>query len=89
MTFFARHTDKFSWVRPKAGPIAFPKLLKGEIETFCDELVHKSGVLLLPGTLYEHPGNHVSTWLDSHFRLGFARRNLPEALARLDEFLKQ
>lgn len=87
--FFARHSDRFSWVRPHAGPIAFPKLFSGEVETFCDELVHESGVLLLPGTLYDHPGNPVSTALDHHFRLGFARKNMPEALARLDEFLGQ
>ncbi len=78
--FFGRHRDLFTWVRPKAGPIAFPKLLRGDVETFCDELVNESGVLLLPGTLYDHPGNH--------FRIGFARQNLPEALARLDEYLK-
>lgn len=64
----------------KSRAIAFPKLLTGQVETFCDELVHKSGVLLLPGTMYDHPGNH--------FRLGFARQNMPEALARLEEFLK-
>jgi aspartate/methionine/tyrosine aminotransferase len=78
--FFARHADRFSWIRPKAGPIAFPSLLTGEIESFCDELVHESGVLLLPGTLYDHPGNH--------FRVGFARRNMPEALSWLEAFLQ-
>ena len=78
--FFSRHADLFGWLRPKAGPIAFPKLMRGDIDEFCDELVHESGVLLLPGTLYDEPGNH--------FRLGFARKNMPEALARLDEFLK-
>lgn len=79
--FFTRHSDRFSWVRPTAGPIAFPKLLNGDVETFCDELVHESGVLLLPGTIYDHPGNH--------FRLGFARKNMPEALGRLEECLNQ
>ena len=78
--FFARHADNFAWVRPKAGPIAFPHLLRGEVETFCDELVKKSGVLLLPGTLYDHPGNH--------FRVGFARRNMQEALMQVDRFLE-
>jgi aspartate/methionine/tyrosine aminotransferase len=78
--FFSRHSDLFAWVRPTAGPIAFPKLLKGEVETFCDELVNESSVLLLPGTLYNHPGNH--------FRIGFARQNMPKALAQLDEYLK-
>jgi len=78
--FFARHVNRFKWVRPEAGPIAFPRLVEGNIETFCDELVQESGVLLLPGTMYDHPGNH--------FRIGFARKNMPEALEQLDKFLK-
>jgi aspartate/methionine/tyrosine aminotransferase len=78
--FFARHADRFQWVRPKAGPIAFPRLLEGDIEEFCDDLVQESGVLLLPGTQYDHPGNH--------FRIGYARRNMPEALEQLERFLK-
>ncbi|MCL5611963.1 MAG: aminotransferase class I/II-fold pyridoxal phosphate-dependent enzyme [Chloroflexi bacterium] len=74
-----RHADLFSWVRPRAGSMAFPRLLKGDIETFCDELVHEAGVLLLPGTTYDDTANH--------FRLGLGRKNLPEAVARLEEFL--
>jgi hypothetical protein len=35
-------------------------------------------VLILPGSIYEHPGNH--------FRVGFGRRNMPEALGRLERF---
>jgi aspartate/methionine/tyrosine aminotransferase len=77
--FFAAHPDRFEWVRPKAGPIAFPKLLGEDIEQFCHRLVTETGVLLLPGTMYDHPGNH--------FRLGYARRNMPEALERLEGFL--
>jgi len=79
--FFARRADRFAWVRPKAGPIAFPCLLKGDVESFCDELVHESGVLLLPGSMYDHPGNH--------FRVGFARQNMPSALTQLEQFLDQ
>jgi aspartate/methionine/tyrosine aminotransferase len=79
--FFSRNADRFSWVRPKAGPIAFPHLLKGDVEAFCDELVHESGVLLLPGSMYDHPGNH--------FRVGFARKNMPPALTQLEQFLDQ
>jgi aspartate/methionine/tyrosine aminotransferase len=78
--FFERHAYRFQWIRPKAGPIAFPRLLDGDIESFCDELVQESGVLLLPGTLYDHPGNH--------FRIGFARKNMPEALDQFERFLK-
>ena len=77
--FFSQHTNQFTWIRPKAGSIAFPKLLDGDIDEFCDELVQESGVLLLPGTLYDHPGNH--------FRIGLARKNVPEALTQLEKFL--
>jgi aspartate/methionine/tyrosine aminotransferase len=77
--FFKAHADRFEWVRPLAGPIAFPRLIDGDIGQFCHQLVTSSGVLLLPGTMYDHPGNH--------FRLGFARRNMPQALAQLEQFL--
>jgi Aspartate/tyrosine/aromatic aminotransferase len=79
--FLARHADRFEWVRPKAGPIAFPRLIGEEVEQFCQKLVSAAGILLLPGTMYDHPGNH--------FRLGFARKNMPEALTHLEEQLKK
>lgn len=78
---FSRHSDMFTWVRPQAGSMGFPKLLQGDVETFCDELVKKAGVLLLPGTMYEDRGNH--------FRLGLGRKNLPQAVERLEEYLKK
>jgi aspartate/methionine/tyrosine aminotransferase len=77
--FFVDHAGRFEWVRPKAGPIAFPKLIGGEVEQFCHQLVTSAGVLLLPGSMYDHPGNH--------FRLGFARKNMPQALGQLEAFL--
>jgi aspartate/methionine/tyrosine aminotransferase len=80
--FFARHAGRFTWVRPKAGPIAFPRLLSplnGGIEAFCHDLVTRAGVLLLPGTVYEDAGDH--------FRIGFGRATLPQAVARLEEYL--
>ena len=48
------------------------------IDDFARELVDEEGVLILPGSIYQHPGNR--------FRIGFGRRNLPEALARLERF---
>lgn len=78
--FFADHGELFSWDRPKAGSIAFPELLRGDAEEFCSDLVQKAGVLLLPGTLYGSGYNN--------FRIGFGRRNMPEALKRLEEYLE-
>jgi aspartate/methionine/tyrosine aminotransferase len=59
--------------------MAFPRLLKGDVEEFCDRLVKKAGVLLLPGSLYDGSRNH--------FRLGLGRKNLPQAVEKLEEFL--
>lgn len=79
-TFFEKRADQFSWVRPQAGPIAFPKLLRGDVDAFCHDAVTNAGVLLLPGTLFDDTGNH--------FRIGFGRQNMPDALAQLERFLE-
>jgi aspartate/methionine/tyrosine aminotransferase len=77
----ASHPERLAWVRPRAGAIGFPRLLDDEpVERFCDRLREREGVLLLPGTVYGHAGNHV--------RLGFGRADCGDALARLDAFLR-
>lgn len=78
--FFGAHQELFLWHRPKAGSIAFPTLLQHQVDEFCAELVRKKGVLLLPGTLYG-PGFNS-------FRIGFGRRNLSEALKRLEQYFR-
>ena len=78
---FSRHSSLFSWSRPKAGSMCFPKLLQGDVESFCDDLVKKVGVLLLPGSMYDEENNH--------FRLGLGRKNLPQAVERLEEYLSK
>lgn len=78
--FFAGHADRFHWSRPRAGSVAFPMLLKGRVDEFCTDLVEKAGVLLLPGSLYEQGMNA--------FRVGFGRKNVPEALRQFDAYLK-
>ena len=70
-----------TWHRPRAGAIGFPRLLGDEpVDDFCARLRAEQGVLLLPGTVYGHAGNH--------FRIGFGRLGTPAALARLDAFLQ-
>ena len=78
-SFFTQHQDTFQWIKPVAGPIAFPRLLTEDVDRFCDRLVRQAGVLLLPGSVYDHPHNH--------FRIGFGRANMPEALEQLESFL--
>ncbi len=77
--FIGRHADLFQWIPPRAGSMAFPGYLGGSVDAFCDKLVREAGVMLLPGSVYDEHENH--------FRLGLGRDNLPEALARLEEFI--
>jgi aspartate/methionine/tyrosine aminotransferase len=78
--FFTDHADRFAWVRPRGGSIGFPRLLGDEpIDAFVARLVETEGVLLLPGSQFGHPGNH--------FRIGFGREDLPQALERLAAFV--
>jgi aspartate/methionine/tyrosine aminotransferase len=80
--FFRRRSAWFSWLRPRAGSIGFPRLLADvPVDEFAAGLVEAEGVLLLPGSQFGHPGNH--------FRIGFGRENLPEALARLEAYAER
>lgn len=78
--FFKTHEALFNWQPPKAGTIAFPGIrFDGDVEDFCIDLVEKQGVLLLPGNYYDY--GH------KNFRLGFGRKNLPQALERLEMYI--
>jgi aspartate/methionine/tyrosine aminotransferase len=78
---FAAHRGRIEWVRPRAGSIGFPRYLGEEgIDAFSDRLVREQGVLLLPGRVYDYGSGH--------FRIGFGRTNLPEAVQRLDRQLR-
>jgi aspartate/methionine/tyrosine aminotransferase len=76
--FFEAWVDRFTWVRPRAGSVGFPRLtVPGvEIDDWAAGLVEAEGVLLLPGSQFGFGGNH--------FRLGFGRTDLPEALEGLE-----
>jgi aspartate/methionine/tyrosine aminotransferase len=76
--FFEAWPDRFTWVRPRAGSVGFPRLtVPGiAIDDWAAGLVEAEGVLLLPGSQFGYGGNH--------FRLGFGRTDLPVALERLE-----
>ena len=77
--FFGRWRGVFEWSRPRGGSIGFPVLTAGTpIDAFAEDLVRDTGVLILPGTVFADTGNH--------FRIGFGRTNMPDALARLEDF---
>lgn len=78
--FFEEFQDRFTWVRPKAGTIAFPRLKgNGEALDFCRRVVTEANIMLLPSTVYDF-GSH-------HFRVGFGRENMPKALEILTDYL--
>jgi aspartate/methionine/tyrosine aminotransferase len=78
--FFLRHHLLLSWVRPTAGTIAFPRVT-GSLSSWslAQRAVKETGVMILPSRVYGYG--------DAHFRLGFGRANLAEALARFETCL--
>ena len=77
---FERWPNVLAWVRPRGGSIGFPRLRPDlDIDRFSAGLIEAEGVLLLPGSQFGHHGNH--------FRIGFGRTDLPEAVAGLDRHL--
>ncbi len=78
--FFARHPDMFDWQRPCAGTTTFPRFLGGNALEFCDRLVEKTGVMLIPGTFFDMQGEFL--------RFGYGRASFQEALEQLESGLK-
>lgn len=78
--FVKRHSSSIRWVRPESGTIAFLELLLPiPIDQFTEQLVEKTGVLIMPATIFDCPGNY--------FRIGFGRSTMPDALNRFEQFL--
>ena len=79
--FLAERPAFATWVRPAGGSVGFPRLAAGlPADRFAADLVEAEGVLLLPGSAFGHPGNHV--------RVGLGREDFPVALGRLAAFLE-
>jgi aspartate/methionine/tyrosine aminotransferase len=79
--FFAKRAELFDWVRPNASTIGFARLkLARDAQEFCDEVVNKAGVMLLPGSVYDEP---------QHIRFGYGRKNMPEALEHFEDYLQK
>ena len=77
--FFTRHSETFDWAPPNASTIGFVRFKpQHDVQSFCQQVVTESGVLLLPGTVYDEP---------RHIRFGYGRRNMPEALAAFESWL--
>ena len=78
--FFAAHADRFRWLPPQAGSVAFPQLTTGQpVTDFCRDLLAARSLMVLPGDGFAVGGNH--------FRVGLGRRNFMAALEVLDAYL--
>ena len=74
-SFLNARLTQFSWVPPRAGPVAFVEPARvTDVEGYCDMVLERAGVLLLPGTVFDQASRAV--------RVGFGRRSFPEALDR-------
>ena len=78
--FFEEYSEWFEWVQPKGGCIGYPKF-HGSISSdeLASQLIKHSGVLLLPGSIYEH--------LPQFFRISFGRKSMPKVLEKLKLFI--
>jgi aspartate/methionine/tyrosine aminotransferase len=78
--FFAEQRDRFFWIRPHAGSIAFPRWTSDtSVEQFCQDVLDQQSVMIVPGSIFDFPGNH--------FRVGLGRQNFAEALQRVSDYL--
>lgn len=78
--FLDARPTQFTWVPPRAGPIAFVEPAHvTDVEQYCDLVLERSGVLLLPGTVFDETSRAV--------RVGFGRRNFREALDHYAAFV--
>ena len=78
--FLIEYRHLFEWVRPQGGCVGFVKYKgQGSTPAFCERLVSKQNVLLMPASIYDYDSNH--------FRIGFGRKNMAECLEQLKEFL--
>ncbi|TDQ77679.1 hypothetical protein A8950_3834 [Dongia mobilis] len=85
--FFAEFPDLFDWQPSDGGCIAFPRY-KGRdgVESFCRSLVEKSGIVLLPASLY---ASSLTETPADRFRIGFGRSYVPEGLAAMRAHLRK
>lgn len=80
--FMQRNQKHLAWVRPQSGSVAVVKLLSNvSVEVFVEELVQKEGILIMPGSVLDLPGNF--------FRIGFGKKSLPAILERFEAYLQR
>lgn len=71
--FMKRHSASLSWSPPQAGSVCFPRFRADvDAERVAERLITQTGVLIVPGSRFDFDR--------AHFRVGFGRRDMPQAL---------
>ena len=84
--FFREFEGLFEWYRPDGGCIAYPRYLGAEgVERFATDLVERTGVLLLPSSIYESALGPVP---QDRFRIGYGRAHMEEGLEVFANYLR-
>ncbi len=80
--FFIKYDAIFNWYLPTASTIMFPSFKENiDVAELSEKLVRSKGVYLIPSTVFDY-GN-------KNFRIGYGRKNFPEALSLFEEFVKE
>lgn len=80
--FLSRHSELFSWVRPKGGTMGFAyRRDRQSLEPFCEHLLKQEGLMLISGKYFDTGENF--------FRLGLGRKNFPEVLTLFERNLSK
>lgn len=78
--FALKHAHFFNFIPPRAGSTAFVRInSKGSALEFSDDLVEKTGIMTVPGEMFDAKGKYL--------RIGFGRANIPEILDEFDKYL--
>lgn len=80
--FLNKYKDFFFLKKPTAGSICFPMVTESiNINQMAQKLIDEKDLMILPAKVYNDKSNA--------FRLGFGRKNFPEVLTILDEWLAE
>ena len=83
--FMNAHANLFDYRTPDGGCVSFVRYLGADSAVdFCQRVVEDSGVFLLPSSVYESALGPIPA---DRFRIGIDRRNVPECLDALADYL--
>ena len=77
---YATLSTILQWHQADAGCVAYPGLVAGlKPRDFAKKLLDQTGVMIIPGDCF--------MWADPHIRIGYGRRDFPQALKRFSTYL--